>query len=73
MTIQHELVEYTHDGDTLEAYISWDDATSGPRPCVLISHAWGGRGEFEMSKANDIAAAGYVGFALDLYGKGNTR
>jgi dienelactone hydrolase len=37
---------------------------------VLVSHAWGGRGEFECDKARALAQLGYAGFALDLYGKG---
>jgi dienelactone hydrolase len=36
----------------------------------LVSHAWGGRSEFEENKADTLAELGYAGFALDLYGKG---
>lgn len=63
-------IEYTHDGVVLEGYIAWDDAQAGARPGVLVSHAWGGRGDFECEKARQLASLGYVGFALDLYGKG---
>ena len=70
MSIQTRLVEYK-DGDILlEAYMAWDESSSDRRPGVLISHAWGGRGEFEEAKAAQLAELGYVGFALDLYGKG---
>jgi dienelactone hydrolase len=70
MAIQTRSVEY-HDGDlALEAYMAWDDSGSDPKPGVLISHAWAGRGELEESKAERLAELGYVGFALDLYGKG---
>jgi dienelactone hydrolase len=64
------LIEYTHNGTTLEAYMAWDDSSPGPRPGVLISHAWAGRGEFECDKARMLAGLGYCAFALDLYGKG---
>ena len=64
------LIEYNHNGATLEGYMAWDDAVAGPRPGVLISHAWGGRGEFECEKARMLADRGYCAFALDLYGKG---
>jgi dienelactone hydrolase len=37
---------------------------------VLISHAWGGRDNFVADKARKLAGLGYVGFALDIYGKG---
>ena len=64
------LIEYTHDGATLEGYMAWDESRPGPLPGVLISHAWGGRGEFECEKARMLATRGYCAFALDLYGKG---
>ena len=64
------LVEYTHNGTTLEGYMTWDENRAGPLPGVLISHAWGGRGEFECEKARMLAEHGYCAFALDLYGKG---
>ena len=70
MAIQNRLVDY-HDGDVvLEGMLAWNDAIEGPRPGVLLSHAWGGRGDFEDGKANALAELGYAAFALDLYGKG---
>ncbi|MBQ0719973.1 MAG: dienelactone hydrolase family protein [Gammaproteobacteria bacterium] len=70
MTIQHRLVEYK-DGDTLlEGYLAYDDAINGSRPCIIIAHTWAGRSDFECQQADKLAALGYVGFALDMYGKG---
>ena len=68
--IKERLVEYQHNGTTLEGLLAYDDSTAGPRPGILVSHAWGGRGEFECNKARALAELGYAGFALDLYGKG---
>ncbi len=70
MAIQTRLVEYTHEGETLEAFMAWDSTQVGPRPAVLVCHAFRGREEFECEKAERLAALGYVGFAIDLYGKG---
>jgi len=70
VSIQTRTIDYTQDGDTFEGFLAWDDSQSQPRPAVVISHAWGGAGEFEQERAKDIARFGYVGFALDLYGKG---
>ena len=50
--------------------MAWNDAWDQPRPGVLVSHAWRGRSEFENNKAAEIAELGYVGMALDVYGKG---
>ena len=68
--IQTRLIEYTHNGILLEGMLAYDNSSKGPRPGVLVSHAWGGRGEFECNKARALAELGYAGFALDLYGKG---
>ncbi|MFZ9052228.1 MAG: dienelactone hydrolase family protein [Woeseiaceae bacterium] len=70
MAIQTRLVDYEDAGVVLEGLIAWDDAVEEPRPGILVSHAWAGRGEFEDQKASQLAELGYVGFALDLYGKG---
>ena len=70
MAIQTRLVEYKYGDILLESYLAWDDSSSDSRPGVLISRAWAARGELEESKAEMLAELGYVGFALDLYGKG---
>lgn len=70
MGIQVRELEYSDNEGAYAAHVAWDDSASGPRPGVLVSHAWGGRSEFEDRKAERLAELGYVGFALDLYGKG---
>jgi dienelactone hydrolase len=70
MAIVSNTVGYL-DGDVhLEAFFAFDDALPGRRPAVLINHTWAGRDEFVAEKAKQLAALGYVGFALDLYGNG---
>lgn len=59
-----------HDGVTpLEAYVAYEEADS-QKPLVLVAHDWSGRREFACNAAEKIASMGYVGFALDMYGKG---
>lgn len=70
MTIQTRTIEYSHRDTLLEGFLAWDDSQDGPRPGVAVAHAWAGRGEFEQGKAVKLAELGYVGFALDMYGKG---
>ena len=70
MAIVENTLEY-QDGDTmLEAFYAFDDSYQNRRPAVLISHAWLGRDSFVMDKARKLAGLGYLGFALDMYGKG---
>ena len=70
MAIQTRQVEYRDHDTLLEAYMAFDDSSHDRRPGVLISHTWAGRSESEENKAEVLAELGYVGFALDLYGKG---
>ena len=70
MTIIANTVNYLDNDTVLEAFFAFDDSSSERRPAVLISHAWAGRDEFVQEKAKKIAELGYVGFALDMYGKG---
>ena len=70
MAIVSRFVEYADGAQALRAYLAVNDAASGRRPAVLVSHAWGGRSPFENSKADWVADLGYVGFALDCYGAG---
>jgi dienelactone hydrolase len=37
---------------------------------VIFCHAWRGRDEFICQQAEQAANLGYVGFAIDMYGKG---
>jgi len=70
MAIISNTVGYM-DGDVqLEAFFAFDDALSGRSPAVLINHTWVGRDEFVAEKARKLAELGYVGFAVDMYGKG---
>ena len=70
MSIVSNTVVYL-DGDVvLEAFFAFDDALSGRRPAVLINHTWVGRDDFVAEKATKLATLGYVGFAVDMYGKG---
>lgn len=70
MSLQHRLVDYTDGDSVFEGRIAWDDSVTGPRPGVLVAHAWGGRSGYEDGKADGLARLGYAAFALDLYGKG---
>lgn len=65
-----ETIDY-QDGDTqLEAYIAYDNTSKEKRPTILIAHTWAGRDDFVEEKARRLAEMGYIGFALDVYGKG---
>ncbi|MEP6390830.1 MAG: dienelactone hydrolase family protein [Halioglobus sp.] len=70
MAIHSRLIEYLCGDTLLEGRLFWDDTSVGPQPAVAVAHTWAGRGAFEEGRAQSLAEAGYVGFAVDLYGKG---
>lgn len=66
--IMTKTIEY-QDGDTvLTGLLAWDDAAAGKRPGVLVIHEWWGLNDYAKGRAEQLAAEGYVAFALDMYG-----
>lgn len=60
-------VTYQDEDTKLEAFFAYKEEN---RPLILIFHAWKGRDEFVIQQAKYLADLGYVGCALDMYGKG---
>jgi len=61
-------IPYQDNGIELEGFVTYP--VEEKRPLVILCHAWRGRDDFICDKAKEIAQWGYVGFALDMYGKG---
>lgn len=62
-------LDYAAGDTTCEAYVA--HARAGERrPAVLIAHQWAGQSEHERAVAETLAGLGYVGVAIDVYGKG---
>ncbi len=68
--IQTKRIIYNEADNTFEGFVAWDSTTTAKRPVVLISHAFSGQLQFEENKAVELAKLGYIGFAIDIYGKG---
>lgn len=68
--LRTETVEYKQGDTVLEGYLAYDDSVKGKVPGVLIVHEWTGLGPYVKKRAEQIAGLGYVGFAVDIYGKG---
>ncbi len=45
-------------------------AGPGPHPAVLIAHNWAGQTAADNGIAQKLASLGYIGIAIDVYGKG---
>ncbi|NUN16147.1 MAG: dienelactone hydrolase family protein [Myxococcales bacterium] len=68
--IKHVPLEYEATGITLKGDLYYDDSIKERRPGVLVVHEWWGLNDHARNSAKKLAEAGYVAFALDMYGKG---
>ncbi len=68
--VQSKAVPYTYGETSFEGFLAWDDSVKGQRPGILVVHEWWGLNEYARSRAEQLAALGYVAFAVDMYGKG---
>jgi dienelactone hydrolase len=68
--VRTRTIDYRQGDTALSGYLAFDDAITTPRPAVLIVHEWWGNDDYTHRRAQMIAELGYVGFAIDMYGKG---
>lgn len=67
--MQERIISYSEGDDAFDAFVVEPEG-EGPKPAVLVCHAWGGRSEFDEDKARALAELGYVAAAVDVYGVG---
>ncbi len=68
-------VAYEHGGVKLEGWLAYDDTkvSANPKaPGILVLPEWWGLTDYPKSRAEQLAALGYVAFAADMYGTGVT-
>ncbi|MBW8910571.1 MAG: dienelactone hydrolase family protein [Sphingomonas sp.] len=65
-----EILRYEADGLQMESQLYVDPSFTGVRPGVLVFPEALGLGEHAKSRAQRLAALGYVALACDLYGGG---
>jgi len=70
--LQTRKITWQEGKTAFEGHLSMNAAKSAPLPVVLVIHDWSGCNAFARGKADEIAAMGYAGFAIDLYGEGKT-
>lgn len=70
--IKTERIEYRAgtDGPVLEGFLAYREGAKPGTPAVIVVHDWMGLGEYSERRAKELAELGYVGFAVDIYGKG---
>ena len=68
-------VEYDHAGTKFKGFLAYDDkATSAAskRPGILVFPEWWGLNDYTKSRAKQLAEMGYVAFAVDMFGNGES-
>ncbi len=68
--VQSKVIPYSNGEESFEGFLAWDDSVKGKRPGVLVVHEWWGLNDYARSRAEQLAAMGYMAFAVDMYGKG---
>ncbi len=66
--IVEEPVDFEHNGAQHTGYIYYDNSDSAKRPGILVVHEWWGLNAYARERARQMAADGYVAFAMDMYG-----
>src|SRR5580700_2524837 len=78
MTVQAKLVaktvSYEQNGTKLEGYLAYDDSATekGKVPGVVVFPEWWGLNNYIKSRADQLANMGYVAFAADMFGDGQS-
>lgn len=66
--IQKEYIDYYDQDTLLEGFAAYPSQEKCP--LVILCHAWRGRDDFILEKAERVAKLGFASFAIDMYGKG---
>lgn len=78
MNVQAKLVtktvSYEQNGTNLEGYLAYDDAVTGKGkvPGIVVYPEWWGLDDYVKGRAEQLAKMGYVAFAADMYGDGQS-
>ena len=70
--LKEENITYSADSLTMNGFVVYDENVEGPRPAVIVVHEWWGLNEYAKRRARELAQLGYIAFALDMYGNGQT-
>lgn len=70
--IKEENITYTGDNITMNGFVAYDSGSTAKRPAVLIIHEWWGLNDYPKMRARELAKLGYIAFAMDMYGNGQT-
>lgn len=65
-------ISYEADSITMNGFLALPGGPVGKKPGVLVVHEWWGHNDYARKRAEMLADMGYVAFAVDMYGDGQT-
>lgn len=68
--LKEEDVNYFMATDTMKGYLAYNEKIKEKKPGILVVHEWWGLDDYTKKRVRDLAALGYVAFAVDMYGNG---
>src|SRR6202011_2284607 len=73
-TVVTKTISYRQGDTELRGYLAYDDSLTGDKkaPGVLVFPEWWGVSDFVKGRTEALAKLGYVAFAADMYGDGQT-
>lgn len=70
--MERHTIDYQSNGTTCKGFLVHNEIAREPGPGIIVAHAWRGQDEFARNKAEELARLGFVAFAADIYGEGQT-
>lgn len=70
MVIHEENESYHGDSVTMNGFVAYNASSKERRPVVMVVHEWWGQNDYVKKRARELAALGYLAYAVDLYGAG---
>ncbi len=67
--LRRDTLQLHFQGVDYQGYMIAPPEVDGPKPLVMVIHNYQGLKFFDIDVAEYLARAGYVGFAIDLYGE----
>lgn len=65
-------ISYAGDSITMNGFIAYDTSIDTKRPAILVIPEWWGLNDYPKMRARELAKAGYIAMAMDMYGNGLT-
>ena len=70
--VKTQVIKYQQGGIEMQGFLAFDDSAQGKRAGILVCPEWWGLNDYARHRAQMLAELGYVAFAADLYGNGQT-